>query len=146
MVWVWKFSVKWARPTCVTAYNQKFERGRLNELALLFPDLADHLLNIRNNIKDLLAPFQNGYYYNRAMGCSFSIKSVLPALFPDDPELDYHNLEGIHNGTEAMNVFPKLKDMDSTEATKARQNLLAYCKLDTYAMVKVWLKLCEVGK
>ena len=132
--------------TCVTAYNQKFERGRLNELALLFPDLADHLLNIRNNIKDLLAPFQNGYYYNRAMGCSFSIKSVLPALFPDDPELDYHNLEGIHNGTEAMNVFPKLKDMDSTEATKARQNLLAYCKLDTYAMVKVWLKLCEVGK
>lgn len=124
--------------TCVTAYNRGFECGRLNELALLFPDLAPHLLNIRSNIQDLLTPFQSGYYYNRAMGGSFSIKSVLPALFPDDPELDYHNLEGIHNGGEAMTIFPKIKDMPPEEQAIARKNLLAYCKLDTYAMVKVW--------
>lgn len=124
--------------TCVTAYNRGFECGRLNELALQFPDLAEHLLNIRSNIQDLLTPFQSGYYYNRAMGGSFSIKSVLPALFPDDPALDYHNLEGVHNGAEAMTIFPKIKDMPSEEQEIARKNLLAYCKLDTYAMVKVW--------
>lgn len=124
--------------TCVTAYNRSFECGRLNELALQFPDLASHLLNIRSNIQDLLTPFQSGYYYNRAMGGSFSIKSVLPALFPDDPTLDYHNLEDVHNGGEAMTIFPKIKDMLPDEAAAARKNLLAYCKLDTYAMVKVW--------
>ena len=86
---------------CVTAYNKAFECTRLKELAETFPDLAEHLLNIRSNIVDLLVPFQSGYYYNRAMGGSFSIKSVLPAIFPDDPELDYHNLEGVHNGGEA---------------------------------------------
>ena len=129
--------------TCVTAYNRSFECGRLNELAQQFPDLAAHLLNIRSNIQDLLIPFQSGYYYNRAMGGSFSIKSVLPALFPDDPELDYHNLEGVHNGSEAMSVFPKIKDMPPQEAAQARKNLLAYCKLDTYAMVKVWEALCQ---
>ena len=92
----------------------------------------------RENIIDLLVPFQSGWYYNRAMGGSFSIKSVLPALFPDDPSLDYHNLEGVHNGGEAMTIFPIIKDMLPEEQQIARQNLLKYCELDTYAMVKVW--------
>lgn len=131
---------------CVTAYNKGFECGRLKELAIQFPDLAGHLLNIQDNIRDLLTPFQSGYYYNRAMGGSFSIKSVLPALFPDDPSLDYHNLEGIHNGGEAMTIFPKIKDMPPEEQAIARKNLLAYCKLDTYAMVKVWEALEDAVK
>ncbi len=131
---------------CVTAYNKGFECGRLKELAATFPDLADHLMNIQSNVQDLLTPFQSGYYYNKAMGGSFSIKSVLPALFPDDPALDYHNLEQIHNGGEAMSVFPKIKDMPPDEAAKTRHNLLKYCELDTYAMVKVWEKLKEVVK
>ena len=130
--------------TCVVAYNRGFECSRLNELALLFPDLAPHLLNVRSNIQDLLVPFQSGYYYNRAMGGSFSIKSVLPALFPNDPELDYHNLTGVHNGGEAMTIFPKIKDMPPDEAAETRRNLLAYCKLDTYALVKVFQRLQEV--
>lgn len=131
---------------CITAYNRSFECTRLKELAALFPDLAPHLLNMESNIYDLLVPFQSGYYYNRAMGGSFSIKSVLPALFPNDPELDYLNLEGIHNGQEAMSVFPKIKDMPPQEAAAARKNLLAYCKLDTYAMVKIWQRLLEVSR
>ena len=126
---------------CITAYNKGFECGRIKELAQTFPDLAEHLMNIRENIRDLLTPFQSGYYYNRAMGGSFSIKSVLPAMFPNEPSLDYHNLEGIHNGGEAMTVFPKIKDMPSDEQTTARHNLLKYCELDTYAMVKVWQEL-----
>ncbi len=131
---------------CVTAYNKAFECTRLKELAETFPDLADHLLSIRDNIRDLLTPFQSGWYYNRAMGGSFSIKSVLPAIFPDDPELDYHNLEGVHNGGEAMHLFPGLKDLSPEEQRIARKNLLAYCKLDTYAMVKVWQELVRVGQ
>ena len=130
---------------CVTAYNKAFECTRLKELARMFPDLEEHLLNIEAHIVDLLVPFQSGYYYNRAMGGSFSIKSVLPAIFPDDPELDYHSLEGVHNGSEAMTIFPKIKDMPKEEQEKARRNLLKYCELDTYAMVKIWEELCEVS-
>ena len=129
---------------CVTAYNKAFECTRIRELAEAFPDLSVHLLNIESNIVDLLVPFQSGWYYNKAMGSSFSIKSVLPALFPDDPELDYHALEGVHNGSEAMAIFPKMGEMTPGEQAEARHNLLAYCKLDTLAMVKVWEKLKEV--
>ena len=131
---------------CVTAYNKGFECRMIKELAEAFPDMADHLLNIRDNIKDLLDPFRGGYYYNKAMGGSFSIKSVLPAIFPDDPALDYHNLEDIHNGSEAMNIFPAIEFMEPEEKEKTRRNLLKYCELDTYAMVKVWEELTRVAK
>ncbi|MCR4645953.1 MAG: DUF2779 domain-containing protein [Oscillospiraceae bacterium] len=122
----------------VLAYNKGFECGRLRELAGYFPDLAEHLLNISENVRDLVVPFRNGWYYNKRMGGSFSIKSVLPAIFPDDPSLDYHNLEGIHNGGEAMNAFPAMEQMSPEELAETRKNLLKYCELDTYAMVKVW--------
>lgn len=129
---------------CVLAYNKAFECTRLREMAEAFPDLRVHLLNIRDNIKDLLVPFQNGDYYLPSMGGSFSIKVVLPALFPNDPELDYHNLDGdVHNGGEAMNIYPEIAKMSTEEQERARHSLLEYCKLDTLAMVKVWEKLVE---
>lgn len=109
----------------------------------MFPDLANKLMAIRNNIQDLIDPFHHGYFYTKAIGNSFSIKSVLPAMFPNDPELDYHNLEGVHNGGEAMTLFPLIKDMPPAEQEIARKNLLKYCELDTYAMVKIWQKLKE---
>jgi hypothetical protein len=127
---------------CTLAYNKSFECTRIKELADTFPDLAKHLLNIRDHIQDLLEPFQKGYYYVPAMGGSFSIKSVLPALFPNKPALDYHKLDkSVQNGGNAMNIFPKIKDMAPEEAEKARKSLLEYCKLDTMAMVKVWEKM-----
>ena len=134
------------KDACVTAYNKSFECGRLKYLAGLFPDLAEHLMSIRENIVDLLDPFKSGWYYNSAMGKSFSIKSVLPALFPDDPELNYHNLEDIHNGSEAMNAFPAMEHMEPEELERTRRNLLKYCELDTLAMVKIWERLKEVSK
>ena len=130
---------------CTLAYNKGFECGRIKELAAMFPDLAVHLMNIQEHIQDLLTPFQSGYYYVPAMGGSFSIKSVLPALFPDDPSLDYHNLTGgVQNGGDAMTIFPKIQHMQPHEAKASREALLRYCELDTWAMVKVWEKLKEV--
>lgn len=131
---------------CVLAYNMGFEKGRIKELAELYPNLSNSLMKIRDNVKDLIDPFHDGYYYNKAIGNSFSIKSVLPAMFPNDPELDYHNLEGVHNGGEAMTLFPKIKDLPQEEQEIARKNLLKYCELDTYAMVKIFLKLIELSK
>lgn len=132
---------------CVTAYNKSFECGRLKELAEAFPDLSEHLLSIQENIIDLLDPFRLGYCYYPAMGGGFSIKVVLPALFPDDPALDYHNLEGsVHNGGEAMDIYPRIAAMSSDEQASARESLLRYCELDTFAMVKVLGKLRELAK
>ena len=131
---------------CVTAFHKSTECGILRKLAEEFPDLADHLNAVAGNVVDLLVPFQSGWYYRKEIGGSFSIKSVLPAICPDDPELDYHELDGIHNGTEAMGMYPKMKDMEPEEREKLRRSLLAYCRLDTLAMVKVWEELKRAAK
>lgn len=129
---------------CTTAYNTSFEKNVIKGLAALYPDLADHLMNIHGHIEDLMIPFRERWYYSRAMQGSYSIKYVLPALYPDDPTLDYHNLEGVHNGGEAMDVFQEMTSMPPEELETWRKHLLNYCELDTYAMVKVWERLNEV--
>lgn len=132
---------------CTLAYNKSFECTRIKELAEWFPDFAEHLLDIKENIKDLLDPFAAGYYYLPSMGGSFSIKRVLPSLFPDDPTLDYHNLEGgVQNGSDAMNIFPKIQFMEPEEQQKTRKALLEYCCPDTFAMVKIWEELRDCIK
>ena len=131
---------------CTLAYNMSFEKNVLKKLARMFPDLANHLLNIYDNMHDLEVPFDKRYYYTKEMGASSSIKVVLPALFPNDPELDYHNLDLIHNGSEAMNSFKEMENMTEEELSYTRERLLRYCELDTYAMVKILSKLKEVSK
>ena len=97
---------------CTTAYNMGFEKGKIRDLAELYPDLHDHLMNIYDNIRDIMTPFQKRWYYTKEMHGSYSIKAVLPALYPDEPDLNYHNLEGVHNGEEASNTFLAMQKME----------------------------------
>ena len=45
-----------------------------------------------------------------------------------------------------MNVFIKINDMPSEEQQKTRENLLKYCELDTFALVKIWEELVRISK
>ena len=81
------------------------------------------------------------------MGNKFSIKSVLPALYPDDPSMNYHNLNGsVQNGTQAMAAILQANDMSEEGRNRIERDLVEYCALDTYAVVKVIKKLYEVSK
>ena len=132
-------------PTNVTVltYNMSFEKGVNSKLAESFPEFSSHLLAINENIKDLMFPFQKKYYVTPAMQGSYSIKYVLPSLVPK-MEKAYENLDGIQNGGDAMNAFPKLASMSPDDKEKTRTALLEYCKLDTLAMVEVLKKLKEI--
>lgn len=129
---------------CVVAYNMMFEKMIVKHLSELYPDLRQHLLCIYENMHDLMIPFKEGYYYTKEMKGSYSIKYVLPALFPDERDLDYHHLDMVHNGKEAMHLFKDMINKEEREVEQIRKALLAYCKLDTYAMVKIWYKLKDL--
>ena len=128
----------------VIVYNKAFEATRNKEMGEMYPDLKSEMDRINSNMVDLMIPFKNRDYYTKEMKGSYSIKYVLPALYPDDPELDYSELSMIHKGDEASNAFLSLKDKTSEEQEKIRKALLEYCKLDTYAMVKIWENFNEV--
>jgi hypothetical protein len=128
---------------CVLAWNMAFEKNRILELAGLFPDIRAHLMGIHDNIQDLIIPFRQHHYYCRGFKGRSTIKLVLPALCSGDPELDYHGLDLIHHGGEAMEAFATLQQKTPEERAQIRKALLAYCCLDTLAMVKILEKLQE---
>ena len=123
-------------PNPIFVYNAGFENARIRELAERFPPLAQALLALSARVVDLL-PIAREYYYHPSQQGSWSIKAVLPALCPD---LDYNDLEGIQDGGMAMRAFDEALAPQTTSARKAEieQQLLDYCKLDTYAMVRLW--------
>ena len=130
----------------VIVYNKTFEATRNKEIGEMYPDLKSEMERFNSNIVDLMIPFRNRDYYTKEMKGSYSIKYVLPALYPDDPELDYKELSLIHKGDEASNAFLTLKDKSPEEQKEVRKALLEYCKLDTLAMVKIWERFVDVTK
>lgn len=132
------------KDSCVLAYNMSFEKTVIKNLASIYLDLSEHLMNIHDNIQDLMVPFEKRNYYTKEMHGSYSIKYVLPALFPNEKSLNYKNLDLIHNGGEAMSSYANLNNYTKEEQEKVRTSLLKYCQLDTFAMVKIWEKLKEV--
>ncbi|MCL2654656.1 MAG: DUF2779 domain-containing protein [Coriobacteriia bacterium] len=128
---------------CVMAYNMFFEQKCLRDLVRIVPEYAAHLMSIHDNMVDLMAPFAEGSYYARGFKGFYSIKVVLPTLCPGDPELDYHGLDIVHNGGEAMTIYQNLHQQTPERRAEVRKALLAYCRLDTLAMVKILEKLYE---
>jgi len=120
----------------VFVYNAGFEKARISELAERYPHLSEPLLAINPRVVDLLPIARERYYHPSQQG-SWSIKKVLPAVVP---ELRYDALDGVQDGGMAMGAFLEGIRPDTSAARKAQieQQLLAYCKLDTYAMVRLW--------
>ena len=129
----------------IIAYNDSFEKSRIKELARDFDEYRIPLYNLLDRFMDLADVFEKGMYYKKEMSRT-SIKDVLPSLFPDDPTLDYHNLEDVHKGDEASNAFMLLPSLDVSTRNKLRESLLKYCCLDTFAMVKIYNLLIKLGE
>jgi hypothetical protein len=126
---------------CIITWNKTFENGRLKELARIFPENADQLNQIIDNTIDLMEPFRNKSLYHWQMQGSYSLKSVLPALVP---ELSYDNLP-ISNGEMAADGWLRMvRSDDMAEKQAIREQLLQYCCLDTFAMIKILEKMKEM--
>lgn len=120
----------------IYVYNAGFEGARISELAERFPDLSDDLLSIKSRLVDLHPITKANYYHPNQQG-SWSIKAVLPAVAPD---LSYQNLEGVQNGGMAMEAYLEAIHPETSPERKneIEKQLLAYCNLDTFAMVRLW--------
>ncbi len=118
----------------VLVYNQAFEIARNNELAIEFPEFEEDIRKLNDRVVDLLVPFRSRWLYHPNQHGSASIKAVLPAF----TDLSYDDLEISHGG-EAMLQYTAFMNGDLAETfwPYLWENLTAYCKQDTYAMVKL---------
>ncbi|MDB2612190.1 hypothetical protein N9Z00_00355 [Flavobacteriaceae bacterium] len=93
-----------------------------------------------------LLNFQDAFAYcfyttPHEMKGSYSIKSVLPALVP---ELSYNDLPIKEGGTASNTFLSMVNGTFEGDVEETRRQLLEYCELDTYAMVKILEKLLQV--
>src|SRR6202011_4300424 len=91
----------------VVVYNQSFENSRLNDLARWLPKYGSPIEEIRAKFWDLMVVIRR-HLYHHAFDCSFSLKSVLPALVP---EMNYETLQ-VADGQEAGLAW--IKSVDPT--------------------------------
>ena len=121
----------------IIAHNAGFEKARIKEMAHDLPlteEEKERLLDMTNRFEDTREPFGHDYLLP-AMKCRTTIKKVLPAVVP---ELTYEGMP-VANGGDAMNAFDILyaQELPQEQLEQLRKDLLAYCKQDTWAMVKL---------
>ncbi len=120
-----------------------FEKQIINNLAKLFPDLAEKLLSLIDRFINLERIININYYHKDFHGKT-SVKITQPVLAP---ELSYDDLD-INEGSTAIAAFAYLAlgKFNDEEADKMRKNLLDYCRQDTLAMVKLHERLLYIQK
>jgi len=128
----------------VLVWNKAFEIGRNEDLAKMFPEHSDFLLNVNQRIFDLGEIVSKNHFIHHDFKGSWSIKKVLPVMAP---ELTYENLP-IHKGDQAMMQWQKIvfETMDEENKNRVTKELLEYCKLDTFAMVRIWEEMRKLAK
>lgn len=118
----------------IVVYNASFEAQRLRELADWLPAYRERIEQVAGRLWDLY-PFVRRHIYHPRFSGSFSIKAVLPALAPG---LTYEGMD-VSDGAAAGLVWDTMinGDLKGRERERLREALLAYCRQDTLAMVRV---------
>lgn len=119
----------------ILVYYEQFEKSRIRELGAWFPEYAAALDDINARIVDLL-PIVRNHVYDPGFHGSFSLKNVLPALVNG---LNYEDLNIREGGAAAAAIYRLLfgEEITPDAARALRTDLLAYCKRDTEAMVRL---------
>lgn len=127
----------------VIAWNMGFESGRNAEMAELLPAYAKFFKSVNKRMVDLGDPVKKGAYVHPDFLGSWSIKAVLPVMFP---ELSYEGL--VTDAGAACDYYPKLISGELTPAERKETIavMLAYCKMDTWAMVRILEEMEELIK
>ncbi|MEK7640929.1 MAG: DUF2779 domain-containing protein [Patescibacteria group bacterium] len=131
-------------------WSKKFECTINKQIAERVPEAAGFIEDINNRTYDLMDVFTKQHYVHKDFKGSTSIKKVQPVLAP---ELSYKDLAIQEGGTAAsswiklISPVPTYKELSSRGASprgdltvdkvQLRKDMLAYCKLDTFAMVRI---------
>ncbi|MEG0994594.1 MAG: DUF2779 domain-containing protein [Bacilli bacterium] len=130
----------------ILVYNESFEKTRLKELAIIFPQYKTELLKMRSIVFDLLYLVKGNKKLFEELGCedglfnyyhpnlygSFSIKKVLPVF----SNLSYKDLE-VGNGLEAQSTYASFPSLEKEMYKFKYDSLVFYCQQDTWAMYEV---------
>ena len=117
-----------------------FENSRNMETANMYPEYREFFEKVNEHTFDLMEVFSEYSYFDRRFKGSASIKKVLPVM----TDISYDGLD-VSNGVIATTILMDIAtgNVPAEQLEKHRQNLLEYCKQDTWAMVRIWQELVK---
>lgn len=119
-----------------------YEMTQNTNMAKALPEHRQFFELLNGRCIDFSWPFSKGLYTHPGFKGRYSIKAVLPVL---TSEVSYDGL-AIKEGSVAMTRWRKTVFGEDSPAAKEKvfEDLLAYCKLDTLAMVRIYEHLRKV--
>jgi hypothetical protein len=126
----------------LVCYNDYIEKKCIFESVQLHSQYDEWFQSIKDSFLDISKPFRDFYYYHPLQKGSASLKAVFPAL----TGLGYGDLD-IQEGGLANHEFLKLKlqkEQNTEETSKILEQLVAYCRMDSWAMIKILEKLKDL--
>ena len=128
----------------VIVWYKTFENSRNKELGEMLPAYSNFYQDVIGRTYDLMDIVEHQHYIHPGFKGRSSIKIVLPVLAP---ELSYKELE-VRGGTDAIEGYRQITAGELTGAALESKiaDMLAYCKLDTFAMVRIWQEFMKLIK
>jgi len=120
-------------------WSKQYESMINRHLARRIPEFGGFIEDINKRMYDLRDIFTKQHHVHKDFKGSTSIKKIMPVIAPD---LSYKKL-GIQEGGTAAASWVVLTDKNKSqeERDKIKKDLLEYCKMDTYAMVRIYEEL-----
>ncbi len=124
----------------IFSFNDFFEKKIIEELVANFPEHFDFWNSIQPNFKDLALPFKKFWIYSPKQKGKASLKEILPAFSETT-----HTGLSIRAGQDANYQYLRLlkKQVTLEEKNRVLEDLVAYCKMDTYGLLILYKMIKE---
>lgn len=121
----------------IICFNDMIERKCLKDSAAVYTEYQNWVQTVLLRFQDISNVFRNFQYYHPMQNGSASLKSIYPALTGEPGYGELTIKDGGSANLEYLLFLLQEKEADP----KLLSDLEKYCSMDTYAMVRIFIKL-----
>ncbi|TGL07212.1 DUF2779 domain-containing protein [Leptospira bouyouniensis] len=128
------------RDITIFSFNDFFEKLIIQETTNVFPEYLEFWDSVKSMFIDLALPFKKLWIYHPGQNGKASLKEILPCFSNES-----HIGLTIREGQDANYQYLRLikKQVTAEEKKRVLEDLIAYCKLDSYGLYLIYRMLQE---
>lgn len=124
----------------IFSFNDFFEKLIIQESATAFPEYLEFWDSVKSMFIDLALPFKKLWVYHPGQNGKASLKEILPC-FSDESHFGLTIREGQDANYQYLRLIKK--QVTAEEKKRVLEDLIAYCKLDSYGLFLIYRMLIE---